>query len=100
MHPRTKCWSEDGIKSLLRAGLGVARFNFSHGTHDDHQQVLDRFRKACEEGGEVKKEKGLDYTHHWGMPAGHQGPEIRTAISRDHQPIELSRPAHHHRGRG
>ena len=85
-----KCWSEDGIKSLLRAGLGVARFNFSHGTHDDHQQVLDRFRKACEEEGEaMKKEKGLDYTHHWGCLLDTKGPEIRTAMLRDHQPIEL-----------
>jgi pyruvate kinase len=85
-----KCWSEDGIKSLLRAGLGVARFNFSHGTHEDHQQVLDRFRKACEEEGEaMKKEKGLDYNHHWGCLLDTKGPEIRTAMLKDHEAIML-----------
>jgi pyruvate kinase len=26
-----KCWSEEGMRSLLQAGMGVARFNFSHG---------------------------------------------------------------------
>ena len=87
-----KCWSEDGIKSLLRAGLGVARFNFSHGTHEDHQQVLDRFRKACEEEGEaMKKEKGLDYNHHWGCLLDTKGPEIRTAMLKDHEPIILEK---------
>ena len=41
-----KCWSEEGLEALLDAGLGVARFNFSHGEHAAHQEVLDRFRKV------------------------------------------------------
>ena len=40
------CWSESGLKSLLDAGMNVARFNFSHGTHEAHQEVLDRLRKV------------------------------------------------------
>eukprot|EP00966_Prymnesium_polylepis_P315289 7284926-Prymnesium_polylepis.1 len=44
-----KCWSEEGIGALLDAGLGVARFNFSHGEHAAHQEVLDRFRKVVAE---------------------------------------------------
>lgn len=40
------CWSEEKLAGLLDAGLGVARFNFSHGNHADHQAVLDRFRKV------------------------------------------------------
>ncbi len=40
------CWSEDGLGKLLDAGMNVARFNFSHGTHAAHQEVLDRIRKV------------------------------------------------------
>ncbi len=40
------CWSEEGMAKLLDAGMDVARFNFSHGTHEAHQEVLDRLRKV------------------------------------------------------
>jgi pyruvate kinase len=33
---------------LLRAGMCVARFNFSHGSHEYHQETLDNLRKAME----------------------------------------------------
>lgn len=33
------CWSHEGLVGLLEGGMGVARFNFSHGSHADHQQV-------------------------------------------------------------
>ncbi len=39
-------WSEEGLGKLLDAGMNVARFNFSHGTHAAHQEVLDRLRKV------------------------------------------------------
>jgi pyruvate kinase len=29
-----KCWDEDTLGALLDSGMGVARFNFSHGTHE------------------------------------------------------------------
>jgi hypothetical protein len=40
------CWSEEGLAKLLEAGMNVARFNFSHGSHESHQEVLDRLRKV------------------------------------------------------
>ena len=40
------CWSEEGLAALLDAGMNVARFNFSHGAHPDHQAVLDRLKKV------------------------------------------------------
>ncbi|MCB9645781.1 MAG: pyruvate kinase [Deltaproteobacteria bacterium] len=37
---------DDQLEALIRAGMDVARFNFSHGTHEDHQKVYDRLRAA------------------------------------------------------
>lgn len=34
------------IEGLIRAGLDVARFNFSHGSHDDHRRTYERVRAA------------------------------------------------------
>ncbi|NNM53321.1 MAG: pyruvate kinase [Spirochaetales bacterium] len=36
----------DRILRLARAGMDVARFNFSHGTYEDHQKRLEWVRKA------------------------------------------------------
>ena len=42
-------WSEQNIGILMDAGMNMARFNFSHGDHDAHGQVLDRLRKVAME---------------------------------------------------
>ena len=34
------------IEKLLKAGMNVARFNFSHGSHDYHQETLDNLMAA------------------------------------------------------
>jgi pyruvate kinase len=39
---------EGTIHKLIRAGMNVARINFSHGTHEDHAISIERLRKASE----------------------------------------------------
>mmetsp|Transcript_24730 Transcript_24730/g.44560 ORF Transcript_24730/g.44560 Transcript_24730/m.44560 type:complete len:729 (-) Transcript_24730:1196-3382(-) len=72
------CWSEEGLGKLLDMGMNIARFNFSHGTHTDHQQVLDRLRSVAMGKG-VSIATLLDT----------KGPEVRTALVRGGKNIEL-----------
>lgn len=39
------------IEGLIRAGMNVARLNFSHGTHDDHRRRVHTIRKASRKLG-------------------------------------------------
>ncbi len=39
----------DIIKKLIEAGLNAARFNFSHGSYEEHGQRMDNFIQAREE---------------------------------------------------
>ena len=54
---------------MLKAGMRVARFNFSHGTHEYHQETLDNLRTAC-------KNIGIDCA----VLLDTKGPEIRTGM--------------------
>ena len=54
-----------------RAGMSIARFNFSHGSHAYHAETLRNLRTACEEGG-----------HTCGVLLDTKGPEVRTGTLR------------------
>ena len=41
--------SYDGLKKAMLAGMNVARLNFSHGHHADHQAVIQNLRKLSKE---------------------------------------------------
>ncbi len=41
------CWEVEQLEKLIDAGMGIARFNFSHGDHDGHKACLDRLRQAA-----------------------------------------------------
>jgi pyruvate kinase len=43
--------SQAGIRSLVDAGMDVARLNFSHGGHDVHRQFYEWVRTAAKESG-------------------------------------------------
>ncbi|KAI4343342.1 hypothetical protein L6164_010703 [Bauhinia variegata] len=66
------------IEKLLRAGMNVARFNFSHGSHAYHQETLDNLRAAMENTG-ILCAVMLDT----------KGPEIRTGFLKDGKPIQI-----------
>ncbi len=58
--------SEEMIRKLISAGMNVARFNFSHGTHEEQ---LEKYRTLCK----VRKELGLPVA----ALLDTKGPEIR-----------------------
>jgi pyruvate kinase len=45
------CDAPETIKALIRAGMNVARLNFSHGTHAEHRKRLGVIRQASDELG-------------------------------------------------
>ena len=55
------------FSKLVDQGLNVARLNFSHGNHEEHQERIDMIR-------EVRREKGLPIA----IMLDTKGPEIRT----------------------
>ena len=72
------CHSESAMRDLLRLGMDVARLNFSHGSHEDHAQNIERLRRAA--GKESRTVCILQDL---------QGPKIRTGRLERHEPIEL-----------
>ena len=38
------CQSQDMLSDLIESGVSIFRLNFSHGTHAQHQQVVDSVR--------------------------------------------------------
>jgi len=71
--------SPEVMKKLLEAGMDVARLNFSHGTHDAHQQVYNDLRAAAAASG-----------RNLGIMMDLQGPKIRTGKLKDGEPVLLN----------
>ena len=38
--------SEKVMTEMLKAGMNVARLNFSHGDHASHKEVIETFRRV------------------------------------------------------
>lgn len=71
--------SSDQLKTLIKAGMNVARFNMSHGSQPEHEERYGRLRKAAEETGRAV-----------GVLADLQGPKIRLETFAE-GPVELVR---------
>jgi pyruvate kinase len=74
------CDSEEMIRQLMLSGMDVARLNFSHGTHEDHAQVIQRLRKVA---AELKRTICILQDL--------QGPKIRTGRLADRIAITLQK---------
>ena len=71
--------SEEVFRQLVRAGLDVARLNFSHGSHEQKAELVAMVRKvAAEENKPVC------------VLADLQGPKIRTGSLVGHDPVMLT----------
>ena len=58
--------SADMIENMIKAGMNVARLNFSHGTHEEHAEVIGRIK-------EVRDRLGVPLA----IMLDTKGPEIR-----------------------
>ncbi|MCH3967784.1 MAG: pyruvate kinase [Atopobiaceae bacterium] len=67
MGPSTE--DEDVLRELIKSGMNVARFNFSHGSHEYHKAGMARVRKISDELG-ANVAILLDT----------KGPEVRTGL--------------------
>jgi pyruvate kinase len=60
------CNTDQGLVSLVNAGVDVFRLNFSHGSHEDHKEVIDHIVSINERNNV-----------HIGILADIQGPKLR-----------------------
>ncbi|MDZ4384924.1 MAG: pyruvate kinase [Candidatus Moranbacteria bacterium] len=69
--------SKENMKKLVEAGVNVFRLNFSHGTHESHQKIIDKAKEVREE---IKRPLGI--------LADLQGPRIRVGNA---EPFEIEK---------
>ena len=60
------------LEKLIKAGMNVARLNFSHGDHAEHKARIDRIREVSQKLGKTVA-----------ILLDTKGPEIRTHNMKD-----------------
>ena len=64
------------MRTLVKEGMDIARFNFSHGDHAEQKERMDALKKIREEEGK-----------HIAILLDTKGPEIRTGLLKDGQKV-------------
>ena len=70
---------ENVMRSLVKGGMDIARFNFSHGNHEEQKERMDALKR-------IRKEEGK----HIAILLDTKGPEIRTGLLKDGQKVILT----------
>ena len=70
------CHDEATMRDLMRLGMDVARLNFSHGTHEEHANHIQRLRRAA-----AREARTICILQDL------QGPKIRTGALEGHRPV-------------
>ncbi len=60
------CATEKRLEAMVKAGMNVCRLNFSHGTHENHAELITLIRRVAKKTGE-----------HLAILQDLQGPKIR-----------------------
>ncbi len=76
MGPATE--SDDVLRELIKSGMNVARFNFSHGSHQYHRKNIERVRA-------ISNELNIPVA----ILLDTKGPEVRTGVLKDGQKVTL-----------
>ena len=72
------CDNDETICEMLKAGMNVARFNFSHGSYEEHQGRIERVRRCAAKVGKPV-----------GILLDTKGPEVRTGLLEGHAKVEV-----------
>ena len=70
---------ENLMRSLVNEGMDIARFNFSHGTHEEQKNRMDMLKR-------IRAEEGK----HVAILLDTKGPEIRTGLLKDGKKVTLT----------
>ena len=73
------CDDDDVVRDLLKAGMNVARFNFSHGDHEEHRGRMERVRRVAAELGKYVA-----------IMLDTKGPEVRTGVLENGEKVHFN----------
>ncbi|HAH63669.1 MAG TPA: pyruvate kinase, partial [Treponema sp.] len=78
MGPTTN--TDDIVIRMINAGMNIARFNFSHGDHAGHKEMMERVRRASQAAGKSVA-----------LMMDTKGPEIRSGIVEGNGKITITK---------
>jgi pyruvate kinase len=73
------CDTDDVVRSVIVSGMNVARFNFSHGSHQEHKTRMDRVRR-------ISASLAMPVA----LMLDTKGPEIRTGPAAEGCPVAFA----------